>query len=59
MTVQDLIKHFHTDNKAKLGRLVGVHRATVLNWLKYGIPYGRQLQIEKITQGELRAQKDE
>jgi len=59
MTLQDLITFFHTDNYAKLGRLLGVHRATIHYWEKQGISYFRQLDIEKLTGGGLKAVKDE
>lgn len=55
MTLQDLVLYFHTDNKAKLGRLLGVGRSAVCWWGTHGISYTRQLQIEKLTQGALKA----
>jgi len=57
MTLQDLIVYFHTDNKAKLGRIMGVARSTIHSWGERGIPLYRQRQIEKITLGALKAER--
>jgi hypothetical protein len=59
MTLQDLIIYFHTDNMAKIGRLLGVGRSAVHWWASHGISYARQLQIEKLTNGALKAKESD
>lgn len=58
MTVEDLVKYYHTDNLAKLSRLVGFSRYTIYSWRRIGrIPYLSQLVIEKLTDGQLEAKR--
>lgn len=59
MIFDDLVKHFNTKNKAEIGRLLGVSRSYVDLWSKNGIPYLRQLVIEKQTDGKLEAKNEQ
>lgn len=52
MTLADLIKHFGTQTKA--AKALGLKQPSVANW-RDGIPEIRQLQIERLTKGALRA----
>lgn len=56
MTVGQVIKYFGTG--AEAARKLGMTRAIVTIWRTRGIPYSRQLHIEKITGGKLKAMND-
>jgi DNA-binding transcriptional regulator YdaS (Cro superfamily) len=54
MDVSLIIKHF--GNQRKLALRLGISRQAVGEWVKLGtIPANRAIQIEKITNGELKA----
>jgi DNA-binding transcriptional regulator YdaS (Cro superfamily) len=54
MNTELIIKHF--GNQRKMALRLGVSRQAVGEWLKLGtIPANRAIQIEKITNGELKA----
>ena len=54
MKIELIIKHF--GNQRKMALRLGVSRQAVGEWLKLGtIPANRAIQIEKITNGELKA----
>lgn len=54
MTKDDAIKHF--GSLAAVGRALGVGRAAVCAWDE--IPIGRQCQLEVLTGGTLKADRD-
>lgn len=51
MTLKQAIKHF--GNRAAMARALGVRHQAVYSWRK--IPIRRQYQIERLTEGKLRA----
>lgn len=54
MTVDKAIKHFRS--KAELARVLQIEPSAVSHWVKKDeIPAKRQLQIQKITKGKLKA----
>ena len=54
MKIELIIKHF--GNQRKMALRLGVSRQAVGEWLKLGTsPANRAIQIEKITNGELKA----
>jgi len=52
MTKQEVIKHF--GNAANVARALDISRAAVSSWPE-DIPLLRQLQLEKLTKGKLKA----
>ena len=54
MTSNQVFKHF--GSKAKAADAIGIQRQSINDWGKYP-PCLRQLQIEKMTNGELKADK--
>jgi len=54
MTKTDAISHFGT--QAALARALGIHRAAINGWGEQ-IPIGRQYQIEVLTCGALKADR--
>lgn len=57
MTTQEAIKHF--GSVALLAKAMDVSDQAVRKWIKYGIPYDRQCQIQVATAGTLIANKPE
>lgn len=55
MTTDQAVKHF--GSQSALARALDMHQSTVNQWRKYP-PALRQLQIEALTDGALRAEKD-
>ncbi len=53
MTYDDLIRHYRTQVAA--ADAMKVHQSTVSDYRRNGIPALRQLQIEALTKGALRA----
>lgn len=53
MTYDDVIKHFGTQTKA--ADALGLSQPSVSEWQQRGIPFLRQLHIEKLTKGKLKA----
>ncbi|AEE26330.1 Cro/CI family transcriptional regulator [Francisella hispaniensis] len=54
MKINHVIKHFKT--KAELARVLKIEPSAVSHWVKKDeIPAKRQLQIQKITKGKLKA----
>ena len=47
--MEQIIKYF--GSKAELARALGVDAAAVSYWLREGLPPGRAIQIEEITDG--------
>lgn len=41
--------------QAELSRVMGVDRAAVAQWCKYGLPPARAIEIETLTGGHFRA----
>jgi DNA-binding transcriptional regulator LsrR (DeoR family) len=39
----------HRLNKAGLGRILGISRQVIHNWIKYGIPQGKIKNVSNIT----------
>lgn len=56
MKTEDCIKHFDA-SKAKLAAALGIEAPSVYTWGEYPPPL-RQLQIEIITEGKLKAEPD-
>jgi DNA-binding transcriptional regulator YdaS (Cro superfamily) len=55
MTKQEAIDHYGT--QMKLATALGVRQSTISEWGEYP-PGIRQLQIERLTRGRLRAEAD-
>lgn len=53
MTTQEAIKHYGT--QMKLGKALGCAQSTISGWGDYP-PALRQLQLQQITKGRLRAE---
>jgi len=53
MTIDQLIRHFGSQSEA--ARALKVSRQSVNLWKRHGIPVSRQLQIESITDGAIKA----
>ena len=51
MTADDLIRLYGT--QAKAAAALGVGQQAVSKWRREGIPYLRQIQIEKVSGGKL------
>lgn len=54
MTYDDLIRHFGTQTRA--AEALGLAQPSVSEWQQRGIPFLRQLHIEKLTKGRLKAE---
>lgn len=55
MTFIELIGHFGTVQKAAVA--LGKSRPTIYDWRDKGIPDERQLEIQKMTKGALKADR--
>jgi len=55
MTKDDVLKHF--GSQQKVAEALGITQPSVANWDRHPPPL-RQLQIEALTAGELRAEPD-
>jgi hypothetical protein len=55
MTFQDLVGHFGTVKKAS--DAIGRTRQCIYDWRDDGIPEKRQLEIQKLTKGALKADR--
>ena len=54
MTINQVIKHFGNQNKT--AKALGINRVAVVHWVRKGnVPAQRQLEIQKITNGKLKA----
>ncbi len=53
MTYSDLIKHF--GSQGAVARAIGISQPSVCEWQDNGVPENRQLEIQKITGGTLKA----
>lgn len=53
MKFQDLVKHFGT--QAAAAKRLGVSPPALVKWKKEGIPPLRQLHIQHVTRGRLKA----
>lgn len=57
MIYAEVIKHF--GSQAAAAKALGIKQPSVAYWKTNGIPYLRQLQIEKLTHGRLKAAEAE
>jgi len=55
MTLDQIRRHFGTFKSAS--QKLGYHRNTFRHWRTNGVPWNRQLEIERQTLGVLRATK--
>jgi hypothetical protein len=46
---------FYGDNKSAVARALGIDQSSVYDWGEFP-PGGRQLQLEKVTDGQLKAE---
>lgn len=53
MTYDDVIKHFGTQTKA--AEALGLSQSSISDWKRVGITHLRQLHIEAVTRGKLKA----
>jgi DNA-binding transcriptional regulator YdaS (Cro superfamily) len=42
-------------SKSAMAKALGVDKAAVSQWLRYGLPPARAIEIEKMTNGEIKA----
>lgn len=56
MTYEELIRYFKTQVAAAAA--LEVNQSSVSDWKKNGIPPLRQLQVEEVTRGKLKAAVD-
>lgn len=55
MTIEEVLKIY--DSGYQICRELGIHRNNYTNWKKKGhIPFVQQLNIEKLTNGKLKAE---
>lgn len=58
MTLDQVIKYFAATSQQDLGRQIGVTQGAISQWKSAGeIPVFRQIQIEMLTSGELKADR--
>jgi len=57
MEAQHAIEHYGTQQR--LADALDVRQSNVSKWMKKGIPYLRQLQIQVLTKGKLKANKSQ
>lgn len=57
MTYNDLVRHYGT--AAACARRLGLQRQAVHRWQRFGIPTGRQYQIQVDTDGALMADAEQ
>ena len=55
MTFNQLITHFGTQQKTATA--LGLVQSSVAEWKRFGIPYGRQCQVQIFTNGKLKAER--
>jgi transposase len=55
MTFTDLVVHFGTVSKA--AKALGYTRQTIYDWRQRGVPEGKQLEIQKMTRGQVKADR--
>lgn len=53
MTYDDILKHF--GSQAAIARAIAIKQPSVCEWQNSGVPALRQIQLERITLGALRA----
>lgn len=54
MTIKQVIKYF--GNKNRVAKALGINRVSVIHWeQKDKVPAQRQLEIQKLTKGKLKA----
>ncbi|WP_395947509.1 Cro/CI family transcriptional regulator [Caedibacter taeniospiralis] len=54
MNIKEVLKYFGNQNIT--ARILGIHRVSVGKWVKKGgVPPRRQLEIQKLTKGKLKA----
>lgn len=51
--MKDVIEYF--GGKSALARVMGVDKAAVSQWVRYGLPPARAIEIEKLTDGKIKA----
>ena len=56
MKYEQVLKHW--GSQAEIARKLGLRQPSVWGWQAKGIPALRQLQIERLTEGALRADKE-
>lgn len=56
MKAVNVVVHFGSVSKA--AKALTVTRVTIYNWLRQGVPKLRQIQIEKVSGGALKADPD-
>ena len=57
MTAHDVVKHFGGGSVYEAAKALDVRTATIYQWMRIGIPDGRQAMIELRTKGKLKAGK--
>ncbi len=53
MTLDDLISHY--GSISEIARTLHISRAAVHQWRKYKVPLDRQIELEGLTKGAVRA----
>ena len=51
--MEEIIEYF--GSRAELARLLNVDRAAVAQWLRYGLPPARAIEIERLSEGRFKA----
>lgn len=51
--MEKIIEYF--GGQAELARLLGVDRAAVAQWCRFGLPPARAIEIETLTNGDFKA----
>ncbi len=58
MTVDDVLNYFGTGYRMK--KAIGLSSSNIRNWLSYGyIPFDTQIKIERLTNGDLKVNKED
>lgn len=55
MTKDQALQHY-AGNQTQLAKALGIHQSTVCKWVE--VPPLRQIQLEQITKGKLKADPD-
>jgi hypothetical protein len=59
MNIKDVLIYFNF-RQTNVARALGVSRGCISHWYKIGrIPYGKQCELELITDGKLKANKED
>ena len=56
MKLEDILKYYPNSTQREIGEVLNVKQCTVANWRTRGVSHKKQIEIEKITNGDLKAE---